>query len=114
MSKFIDQITMEILRNRKMEHKPLSVFTKTKTSIEETYVEFNILTQYRVGVEFTQRFYAKDSMEAKHLKARFVESVKEAVYGDLRLLLWELEGAVYNQDRSKCQEIMDKVHKEIT
>jgi len=114
MSKFIDQITLILLRGYKAERNSPKIWAKPSVSIEAEYTEFNMLTQYRVGVEFMNSFYAKDRMEAEHLKENFIEEVKEFVYGDLRSKFRNLEVAIYDQDRQQCQKLMDEIFNEIS
>ena len=116
MSKFIKQITCKVIGGFKLMDKPFDPdgWAEPNITVEVEIEEFTRLMQYRIGVEFVSKFYAKNQPEADYLKHSFISEVKEVIYGDLVSHLRDLERHMFDQDREKMKSTLRDIMREVT
>lgn len=110
MSKFISNVRDKFLHWQK----PAPIITPLTTSIEDitTTYPYIVLNRYEIGVDWK---YIIDCLpeDLQKAKENCIRELCEAVYGDLRGNILRLERAIYEWDRDKMIEEIQKIREEI-
>ena len=112
MSKFINAIQEKLLYERRAI--PITaVMTPLETSIDNiSNPLYDVLEKYEISVNWRYTVTCLPQ-DLSRIKENCVRELCEAVYGDLRGNILRLERAIYEWDRPKMLEEIQKIREEI-
>lgn len=113
MSKFLDAVTSELTGQRAP--KPFW-FEPLSTRLTTALVDPQYLEEIKFEVKYTMTQYCDPSLpsEAKsELMRSFMSQLREAVYGDLREHVIELQRAMYEYDHKAMYDKVNDIMREI-
>lgn len=119
MSKFINEIEATILNDRRRVKPPeFDLLDVTQEMREDDYSSGHYTQEeYRVGVRFETRTWLGEREIAAgaldHIKKRMIAQMKDAVYGDLRKIIYKLERHLYERELYKAFDDLKEIYKEI-
>lgn len=109
MSKMIENIKVQMTGRRKYMDRQFAPLSATEQVLpDEAWME-PVMHQYVAEVKWFKTFFCK-AEHHEHMMRSVIAELREAIYGDLRHALRELEMAVYEADWSAMQETLRKVN----
>ena len=112
MSKFIDAVKCSLTHQA---HGQMDMFRMYPLLSVDEHVEavpYSILLEHKIKVEWGVCVHCRPE-DADACKGNVVAELRDAVYGDMRKMLRELERAFYCRDEAGVKKAIDDLQREI-
>jgi hypothetical protein len=114
MSKLFDSIEAKILNRVAIREKLYRDYVSVNDRAEEDEsVSFKDGLRYSFEFTWHYRAVCENSQVVQEHKVRALRFLKYALYEDIRLLVYNLEHALYDYDLDQAQKILADIQKEI-
>lgn len=119
MSKFIKEVESRLFEDKRRAKSSEFDLLQVTQEIKEDVFSSNyyIQKEYHIGVQYETRAWLGEQEIAlgalDHIKKRTVNKLKDAVYGDLRKIVYKLQLHLYERELSKALDDLQEIFKEI-